>query len=199
MNLKVKFLLKKFEISLKNGEYRTSKSKSFICHKNLLHLLLENMELNLFKRPVENGFKVNSSLKSIQITGSIIDSMNPNAKQCSTEPILVEPERRDQDFMNLEFEQNPSNALGHKRISFKSKSLRLTYHATTINNVVYFFRSEFVGSKKLAHAALKKISDAKERSVLFMKNNLGHIQQMDLNVEIQPSYLVVPFNGVYNE
>jgi len=32
-----------------------------------------------------------------------------------------------------------------------------------------------------------------------MKNNLQNIQQMDLNIEIEPSFVLVPENGVYNE
>ena len=39
-----------------------------------------------------------------------------------------------------------------------------------------------------------KICGATERFVLYMKNNLDHIQQLDLNIDVQPSYLVIPEN-----
>lgn len=143
----MKFLLKKFEVSLKNGEYKSTTSASFVSQKNLLHLLVENMELNLFRRPVDNGFKVTSSIKSILITGSSVNSLNESVGKLvdAGEPVLVEPDMKDQDFMNVEFEQNPIEATGFKRLKLKSKSLRLTYHAITINNIVYFFRSERIG------------------------------------------------------
>ena len=63
--------------------------------------------------------------------------------------------------------------------------------ALNTNRVIFAFRLKF--------AALKKISEAKERSVLYMKNNLDHIQQLDLNIDVQPSYLVVPENGIFSE
>ena len=46
---------------------------------------------------------------------------------------------------------------------------------------------------------MKKISQAKERSILFMKNNLQTVQQMELNIDIQPSYMLIPENGVYTK
>lgn len=98
------------------------------------------MELNFYKRPVNDGFKATSSIKSILVTGSSVSSLIDTTSS-DEEPILIEPERKDQDFMNLEYEQNPLNALGNKRIVLRSKSLRMTYHAVTINNIVYFFRS----------------------------------------------------------
>ncbi len=48
---------------------------------------------------------------------------------------------------------------------------------------------------RLKNAALKTISQAKERSILFMKNNLQNVQQMQLNIDIQPSYMIIPENG----
>ncbi len=53
--------------------------------------------------------------------------------------------------------------------------------------------------ERVKDAALKKISQAKERSILFMKNNLQNINQIDLNIDVQPSYLVIPENGTFSE
>ena len=53
--------------------------------------------------------------------------------------------------------------------------------------------------KRLKDAALKTISKAKDRSLLFMKNNLQNIQQMEVNVQIEPSLVVIPENGFYKE
>lgn len=161
MNWRIKFLLRKFEVSLKNGEYKTPTATFSISEKSLLHLVLENMELNFYKRPVNDGFKATSSIKSILLTGSSGSSLDEN-KSTGVEPILIEPEKKDQDFMNLEYEQNPLNALGNKRIVLKSKSLRMTYHAVTINNIVYFFRSSqsFV-LQQSKYQTIKKITSLK--------------------------------------
>ena len=55
-------------------------------------------------------------------------------------PILIEPIKSDEDFVGVTFEINPTDNL-NKRIKLKTKSLKLVYDATTINNIVYFFRS----------------------------------------------------------
>jgi hypothetical protein len=34
---------------------------------------------------------------------------------------------------------------------------------------------------------------------MFMKNNLDKIPQTDINIDIQPSYLLMPENGILNE
>ncbi len=41
----------------------------------------------------------------------------------------------------MEFEQNPLNSRSKKRLKLVSKPLKLKYHSTTVNNIVYFFRS----------------------------------------------------------
>ena len=148
----MKFLLKKFEVSLKNGEYKTSDTRCFISHRNLLHLLFENMELNFSKRPVDNGFKLTSSIKSILLTGSSNSSLDSSPistpSSPNEEPILIQPDRKDQNFMSFNYEQNPLNAPGTKRVQLTSKSLQLTYHAVTVNNIVYFFQSSKLKQKK---------------------------------------------------
>jgi hypothetical protein len=72
----VKFLLNKFEVSLKNGAYKTTTAEGFVSESKLLHLRLENMELNLFRRPVADGFKATSRIKSILVTGSSASALS---------------------------------------------------------------------------------------------------------------------------
>lgn len=56
-----------------------------------------------------------------------------------------------------------------------------------------FFKS------RLKNAALRTISQVKQRSILFMKNNLQNIQQMDININIYPSFLLLPQNGTFTQ
>ena len=43
------------------------------------------------------------------------------------------------------------------------------------------------------------MSQAKERSYIFMKNNLEKIPKTEVNIDIQPSYLLIPENGFLKE
>ena len=163
------------------------------------------MELNLYQYPVIQGIKVSSSVRSILVTGLTVNSHQHCADTTllsneSTVPVLIEPDMKNQVFLEFCYEQNPVDKLCNKRFVLKSKGLRLIYHAVTINNIVYFFRSsEFSQQKKIKNAAIRTINRVKERSYMFMKNNLQNIKHMDLNIDIQPSYLFVPQNGVYAE
>ena len=75
------------------------------------------------------------------MTGSVVSSLDSHTESSAAEPILIEPDAKDQIFINLNFEQNPLNSVGNKRFMLSSKSLKLIYHAITVNNIVYFFRT----------------------------------------------------------
>ncbi len=145
VNWKVKFILKKFEVSLKNGEYKTQETNGFVSSRSLVRLLFEGLEMSALKRPVNNGLRLNAMIKSVRLVGSSSCSMAVDGGgDCGGEPVLVEPDLKDEDFMRLEFEQE----LESKRVVLKSKSLQLTYNAATVNNIVYFFQSTQVKQKK---------------------------------------------------
>jgi hypothetical protein len=80
------------------------------------------------------------------LTGSSIDSLKHSLTNEETssaqQPVLIEPEMKDSVFVELNYELNPLDELCNKRFLLKSKSLKIVYHATTINNIVYFFRSD---------------------------------------------------------
>jgi hypothetical protein len=63
-----------------------------------------------------------------------------------------------------------------------------------------FFKSSIkIKRSKLAAVAIKTVSKVKERSLAFMKNNLDKIPRTVINVDLQPSYLIIPENGELNE
>lgn len=109
------------------------------------------MEANFLQYPVIKGFKISSSVKSILLTGSSIDSFTykkSDAKLENKSPVLIEPEFKQQDFLEFSYDLNPLDKLYNKRLILKSKSLRFVYHAITVNNIVYFFRSSESSNQK---------------------------------------------------
>lgn len=223
VNMKVTFSLNKFEIKLIDGEYKSSERPTYISKSSLIHLVVNNMEMNFYQYPVLKGIKVDASVKSIRLSGSRFNTINHDSSLSNTnygnnDPILIEPHAPDHKFLEFCFETNPIDKLCNKRFVLKSKGLRITYHAMTINNIVYFFRSSETAKQKkypllylrdfkysilfsfrIKSAAIKTINQVKERSYMFMKNNLQNIQYMDLNIDIEPSYLIMPQNGEFNE
>ena len=70
----------------------------------------------------------------------------------------------------------------------------------TVRSLTNFFKSSIkIKRSRLAAAAIKTVTKAKERSLIFMKNNLDKIPKTDINIDIQPSYLLIPENGELNE
>ncbi|RNA03908.1 vacuolar sorting-associated 13A [Brachionus plicatilis] len=199
IGFRLKFLLKKFELELINAEYKDENRSTTIAEYSLVHLVIENMEADLMQYPVTKGFRINSSIKSINLKGSSIDSNIAKFELVKEEdryPMLIEADLKQEKFLEFSYGFNPKDQSCNKRLSLSSKSLRFTYHAITVNNIVYFFRSSESTSKiRLKNAALKSINKVKQRSILYMKNNLQNIQQMEVNVEIFPSYLIVPKKG----
>ncbi len=126
-------------MSLKNGEYKTEYSSSYVSRRSIVRLAFEGLEMSVLKRPVNNGLRLNAVIRSVRLTGSSLCSMIGDSvdSEGDVEPVLVEPDLKDSEFMRLEFEQE----LESKRVVLKSKSLQLTYNAITVNNIVYFFES----------------------------------------------------------
>ncbi len=91
------------------------------------------------------------SVKSVLLIGSpynILTHQQKGQNELLDFPILIEPTKSDQVLVDVLFELNPIENL-HQRLRLKTNSLKLVYDATTINNIVYFFRSsESIQNKK---------------------------------------------------
>ena len=96
-------------------------------------------------------FRVTASIKSISLTGSPYNTLlhaKDTGNSVSNKPVLIEPESKDKVFVDLCYELNPINSSYNKRLTLKSRSLKIIYHAITINNIVYFFRSSELSQQK---------------------------------------------------
>lgn len=118
-------------------------SSTTFAEYSLLHLIIENMEADLMQYPTTKGFGISSSVKNIHLNGSSIDSNNKNftAEKEEKPPALIEADLKQEKFLQFNYTFNPKDKSCNKRLSLFSKSLRFTYHAITVNNIVSFFRS----------------------------------------------------------
>lgn len=97
-------------------------------------------------------YRISTSIKSILLTGCSVSTISLSSYNWTKEnmqvPILIEPDAKELKFIDFEFEQNPLDSSSNKRLRLNSKPLKITYHSTTINNIVYFFRSDSLQQKK---------------------------------------------------
>ncbi len=98
-------------------------------------------------------------MKSLTLKGSSFNSQMPNQSQQENQllpktssilnrPILLESDKKDEILIDTNFEINLSALFPLKRLILKSESLKAFYHAITVNNIVYFFRSSETRQKK---------------------------------------------------
>ena len=122
------------------------------------------------------------------------------AENSSICPVMIEPQKAEDLFIELSYQETPLDKVCDKRINLKSKSLKLVYNTITMKNLIRFFKPPIAHERnRLKAVAIKKIYQAKERSFVFMKNNLDKIPQTDMNIDIQPSYLLIPENSFFSE
>lgn len=99
-------------------------------------------------------------MKSLTLNGSSSNSQNnksmseskffPTSSLTTQEnrPILLQSERKDEILIESNFEINLFALFPLKSLILKSESLKAFYHAITVNNIVYFFRSSETRQKK---------------------------------------------------
>lgn len=115
-------------------------------------------------------------------------------------PVLIEPQKSEDRFLDLSYEHRPLDGLCSKRVYLISKSLRCVYHTVTVKNLTKFFKSPIsIERKQIKNVAFKTISKARSRTLTYMKNNLDKIPQTDVTIDIKPSYLILPEDGILTE
>jgi hypothetical protein len=62
--------------------------------------------------------------------------------------------------------------------------------------MIYFSIDYF---SRVKQAAYTKYTDVKNRSMLLMKHNVKKVQVLDIYIDLQSSYILIPENGIYYE
>ena len=60
------------------------------------------------------------------------------------------------------------------------------------------FSSKFVVFS-VKQVAMSTYNDVKNRSYILMKHNVEKIKRLDVDIDLAPSYFLLPQNGVYQE
>ncbi|CAF4497379.1 unnamed protein product [Rotaria socialis] len=169
---------------------------------------LPNTEVVFKRRPATSSILIFASLSSFQVFGITTD-LKQSELSNDSRPILIHPANRlsssnnelnQPKLLQIELETNPLDKDSDYRIKVISQSLEIKYNAPTINKLVECFeqdtRHNLQGVKKAASATY---TDVKHQSVSLMKNNVEKIKVLDIYIDLQSSYFLLPENGVYYE
>ncbi|CAF0945953.1 unnamed protein product [Adineta ricciae] len=156
------------------------------------------------RRPATNAIAVFVDLGSFQVVGMATDGLQTTTSN-ENRPVLVQPVHRlssssEQKLLQIEFETNPLDKSGDYRVKVVAQSMEAKYNAPTINKLAECFEQDtqrnLQGVKQVAYSTY---TDVKHRSYILMKHNVEKIKVLDIDIDLQSSYFLLPENGVFQE
>ncbi|GFT91712.1 vacuolar protein sorting-associated protein 13 [Nephila pilipes] len=105
-----------------------------------------------------------------------------------------------QPLLNIFFETNPLDESCDQRLHLYTQPLEITYDAVTVNNLAEVFKPpEKAALQQLQATAMLKLEDLKEMSAFGLQYAIEQHKYLDLKVDAQPLFIVIPENGVLKE
>ncbi|CAF1531836.1 unnamed protein product, partial [Rotaria sordida] len=168
---------------------------------------IPDTNLQFKRRPVRSAMAVSLNLGSFQVFGIATD---PNESEFSNQsrPVLARPVSRlssptskvEKKLLEVEYETNPIDKLADFRIKVISQSLEIKYNAPTINKLSECFEQDTQRNLQgVKQAAYSTYTDVKHRSYILMKHNIENIKVLDIYLDLQSSYFLLPENGIYQD
>lgn len=183
---KCSFVMHCLEIEIRDEELATPR---------VMIVVLKQMKADFEKRPVTQAMKIATSVEVLSVFG---------LAQNDKVPQLVTSKRSKEDgqgtLLEVLFEINPGCRTCDQRIHVTAKPLQVVYDAETLIHVSSIFtpdQSEADVMYQLQEAAATKMIEFKEMSALGLQNAITKRTVLDLNVQLQGSYLLIPHSGHY--
>ncbi|CAF2405880.1 unnamed protein product [Rotaria sp. Silwood2] len=172
------------------------------------HAALPDTQIIFKRRPATSSALFLASLGSFDVFGIATD-LKQSESSNNSHPVLIhsiiQPRSSNNQLENpklleVEFEINPLDRDSGYRMKVISQSLEIKYHAPTINKIMEFFEQDTrYNLRRVKQVAYITYTDIKHQSILFMKYNIEKTRVLDIHIDIQSSYLLLPENGVYYE
>ncbi|CAF4508473.1 unnamed protein product, partial [Rotaria socialis] len=164
--------------------------------------VVPDTSLEFKRRPATDALVFSMDLGSFQVFGIATD-LKQSELLNDSRSTLVKPSlscSNQQKLLQVELETSPLDKTADYRMKIISQSLEIKYNAPTINKLVECFESDtkrnLSGVKQIAYSTY---TDVKHRSYILMKHNIEKIKVLDIYIDIQSSYFLLPENGVYED
>uniref|UniRef100_UPI00358EE903 intermembrane lipid transfer protein VPS13A-like n=1 Tax=Myxine glutinosa TaxID=7769 RepID=UPI00358EE903 len=163
-----------------------------ICTQNgdLLHTGLKGVQVDIQQRPSAQAMRVGAKLERFWVSGLAGDG---------GVPVLLAPRGGKDvtsDLLELMFETNPLDKKADQRLNIQSRPLEITYNAATINGLAEFFQPpENIHLDQIATATKSKLEEFRERTATGLTYVIETHKVLDLSVDLQASYVIVPHGG----
>ncbi|CAF1279009.1 unnamed protein product [Rotaria magnacalcarata] len=168
----------------------------------IVRAVIPDTSLVFKRRLATDAIVFSMDLGSFQVFGIATD-LKQSELLNDSRSTLVKPSlscSNQQKLLQIELETSPLDKTADYRIKIISQSLEIKYNAPTINKLAECFESDtkrnLSSVKQIAHSTY---TDAKHRSYILMKHNIEKIKVLDIYIDIQSSYFLLPENGVYED
>ncbi|XP_063782573.1 intermembrane lipid transfer protein VPS13C isoform X2 [Pseudophryne corroboree] len=157
-----------------------------------LKVQIIDLSTKVFQRPGAQAIKVEAKLDHWYVTG---------LKQQNMVPSLVSTigSSESSSLLKILFEINPEDSTADQLLLVQSQPVEIIYDAVTINALAEFFQTrKGMDLEQLTSATLMKLEEIKERTAAGLSHMIETRKALDLRINLQPSYLLLPKSGFYH-
>ncbi|XP_069621703.1 intermembrane lipid transfer protein VPS13C isoform X2 [Ranitomeya imitator] len=157
-----------------------------------LKVQIVDLSTKIYQRPGAQAIKVEAKLDHWYVTG---------LSQQNIVPSLVSTiGSSESSLLKIKFETNPEDHTADQVLTLQSQPVEIIYDAATINALSDFFRTQKgMDLEELTSATLMKLEEIKEKTAAGLSHIIETRKILDLQINLQPSYLLIPKSGFYHE
>ncbi|KAG8440222.1 hypothetical protein GDO86_006127 [Hymenochirus boettgeri] len=157
-----------------------------------LKVQIVDLSTKVYQRPGAQALKVEAKLEHWYVTG---------LKQQNIVPSLITfIGNKESSLLQIVFETNPEDLHADQILVVKSQPVEIIYDAITINALAEFFQTDKgMDLEQLTSATLMKLEEIKEKTAAGLSHIIETRKILDLRINLQPSYLVIPKSGFYHD
>ncbi|XP_022258714.1 vacuolar protein sorting-associated protein 13C-like [Limulus polyphemus] len=143
-------------------------------------------------RPAAEAIKLDMQVRDFTMFGSLSsDEKRPQVIKLEN---LSAPEKS--TVLQILVETNPLDQLCDQKINVLTMPLEIIFDALTVNNLNEMFKlPHTLQTYQLQADATKKLEEFKYRTSLGLEDVFDQHKTLDLNIDIKPSYIVIPEYG----
>ncbi|XP_066448424.1 intermembrane lipid transfer protein VPS13C isoform X2 [Eleutherodactylus coqui] len=157
-----------------------------------LKIQVVDLSTKVSQRPGAKAIKIEAKLDHWYVTG---------LKQKNIIPSLVSTiGSSESSLLKIHFETNPEDCSADQVLILQSQPVEMIYDAATINALADFFQThKGMDLEQITSATLMKLEEIKERTAAGLSHIIETRKVLDLQISLQPSYLLIPKSGFYDE
>ncbi|XP_058851035.1 intermembrane lipid transfer protein VPS13C-like isoform X2 [Acipenser ruthenus] len=156
-----------------------------------LKVQMISLSTSISQRPGAQALKVEAKLEHWYVTG---------LQQRGAVPSLIASVGdATSSLLHIRFETNPEGSTADQLLVVQSQPVEIIYDARTVIGLAEFFQSaQGIDLEMLTSATLMKLEEIKEKTATGLSHIIETRKVLDLQVNLKPSYLLVPQTGFYD-